>query len=176
VTTVYVPGTSEKDPTKIVMSLQANAAQNTTNATNIATNTANIATNASNISALQTKTDGYEAAWTTWSPTVTPSSGAFTTVSATGAYLAIGKLVHFTVTITITSVGTASGTMSIALPTGTAKRPAAVVAVETANVGLMGYGRIATGGSTIAAISRYDNSTYCQTNNVLTLTGIYEKA
>jgi hypothetical protein len=49
VTTVYVPGTSEKDSTKIVMSLQANAAQNTTNATNIATNTTNIATNTTNI-------------------------------------------------------------------------------------------------------------------------------
>jgi hypothetical protein len=115
-------------------------------------------------------------AWTTWTPTVTSGSGTFTTVSAAGSFLTLGKACWLTITITITAVGTAAGAMTIALPTGTAKRAAVLVAVETANVGLMGFGRIATGGSTIFAIERYDNSTYCQTNNVLTLSGVYELA
>lgn len=194
--TTYVPGTLETDPKKLVMSLQqlgpkldgniddtaTNTADITTNTTNIATNTANIATNTaniatntSNISTLQTKTSGYEAAWTTWAPTVVPGSGSFTTVSAAGAYLAIGKLVHFTVTITITTVGTAGGAMSIALPIGTAKRPAAVIAQETVTTGLVGFGRILTSGTSIVSILRYDNGSYIGAGNVVTLTGIYEQ-
>lgn len=115
------------------------------------------------------------AAWTTWTPTVVPAAGAFTTVAATGSYLAIGKLVLFTIEITITTVGTASGAMSFALPVGTAKRPAAVLANETATVGLMGYGRIASAGSTVFAIQKYDNSSYIGAGAKVVLTGFYEK-
>jgi len=58
---LYVPGTSEQDPSKVIMSLQlvagttsTNTTNITTNTTNIATNTTNIATNTTNITALQT--------------------------------------------------------------------------------------------------------------------------
>ena len=45
----YVPGTQEKDLSKVIMSIQAIGSLGDTNATNIATNTANIATNTANI-------------------------------------------------------------------------------------------------------------------------------
>jgi hypothetical protein len=46
---LYVPGTEETDPKKIIMSQQLVAGQTTTNTTAIATNTTNIATNTTNI-------------------------------------------------------------------------------------------------------------------------------
>jgi hypothetical protein len=114
-------------------------------------------------------------AWTVWTPTVTPGTGSFTTVSATGGYFAIGKLVNFSVTITITTAGTASGAMSIPLPIGTAARPAMAMVGETNVVGFSGYGRIASGATTIGVINKYDNTTFIGNGNVVTITGIYEQ-
>lgn len=48
-TEYYVPGTEEKDPKKVIMSLQQAHEKTATNTTDIATNTANIATNAADI-------------------------------------------------------------------------------------------------------------------------------
>lgn len=55
--------------------------------------------------------DDYEEG--TWSPTVTSSGGSITTYTASGTYTKIGRVVYLTATITITTVGTASGTMTI---------------------------------------------------------------
>jgi hypothetical protein len=140
-----------------------------TNTANIATNTANIATNTASIAA-------HEAAWTTWTPTVVPALGAFTTVAAAGAYLAIGKTVHFTVTITITTAGTAASDMSLALPIGTAKRDAAAVSIEIAAIGTMGFASIQSGGSSIMRIRRSDNSTWIASGRTVIVTGTYERA
>ena len=54
--------------------------------------------------------------WTSYTPTVTATSGTFTTVSAAGEYARIGKVctVHFT--ITITNNGTAGGGVLFTLP------------------------------------------------------------
>lgn len=114
-------------------------------------------------------------AWTTWAPTVVPQTGTITTSSAIGSFLVTDKLVQFTVTITITTVGTGANGMSIALPIGTAARPAAVVVMESAVAGGVGYGRIATGGTSITAIAKYDNTTYIIAGATVTLTGFYEQ-
>jgi len=103
--------------------------------------------------------------WTVWTPTVIPGAGAFTTVSATGGFFAIGKIVQFSVTITITTVGTAAGTMTIALPVGTAKRNAAVFAQDFGATGNVGFGRIIATQTTISSILKYDNSTYIAAGN-----------
>ena len=55
--------------------------------------------------------DDYEEG--TWSPTVTSSGGSITTYTASGTYTKIGRVVYLTATINITTVGTASGTMTI---------------------------------------------------------------
>lgn len=176
----YVPGTEEKDPAKVIMSLQqahTNTATNTTdiatNTANIATNTTNIATNTSAISALQTKTAGYEAAWTAYTPTISSQTGTITTSAATGAYLAIGKLVHFCVTVTITTAGTGAGNVILALPVGTSKRPFAIVGCETAINGKQQGGFGTTSGST-HTVRNYDVTTSIANGAVLTVTGFYE--
>lgn len=55
-------------------------------------------------------------AWTTYTPTVTASSGTPTTVSATGRYKIIGKTIVVQASATVTSVGTAINAMKISLP------------------------------------------------------------
>ncbi len=55
-------------------------------------------------------------AWSTYAPTITASVGAFTTVSATGRYWAMGKILHLQVEITITLAGTAASVIQCPLP------------------------------------------------------------
>lgn len=58
--------------------------------------------------------DDYEEG--TWTPTVTAGSGTFTTVSASGRYTKIGRLVVASVTIDITTNGTAATNILFTLP------------------------------------------------------------
>lgn len=51
-----------------------------------------------------------------WSATPAPASGSFTTISFTGTYTRIGRLVHAQAVFTITDKGTAAGTLLVALP------------------------------------------------------------
>ena len=60
-------------------------------------------------------------AWTTYSPVITPATGAFTTLTYTsqiGAYQQIGKVVHFRVLLVINAftIGTGAGNISVSLP------------------------------------------------------------
>ena len=52
----------------------------------------------------------------TYTPTITASSGTFTTVSATGSYYAFGRSCRFHAQITVTTVGSAAGTVLCTLP------------------------------------------------------------
>jgi ECM component-binding autotransporter adhesin len=200
---VYSPGTLETDPKKQNMALQqqassiktatadiatntadiatntANIATNTaniaTNTANIATNTTNIATNTTNIGALQTKTTGYEAAWTAYTPTITASSGTFTTTSASGRYKQIGKTVFVSMTITITTVGTASGGVNASLPATAGAGNYILSGRGNALSGNMLQGRIASAG-TIVTVNNYNNTSAIVAGEVLMLSGVYESA
>ena len=200
---VYSPGTLETDPKKQNMALQqqassiktatadiatntadiatntANIATNTadiaTNTANIATNTTNIATNTTNIGALQTKTTGYEAAWTAYTPTITASSGTFTTTSASGRYKQIGKTVFVSMTITITTVGTASGGVNASLPATAGAGNYILSGRSNALSGNMLQGRIASAG-TIVTVNNYNNTSAIVAGEVLMLSGVYESA
>lgn len=52
----------------------------------------------------------------TYTPTATPTSGTFTTASAIGSYTRIGRQMFVTVTLSITTNGTAAGAIDISLP------------------------------------------------------------
>ncbi len=45
-------------------------------------------------------------AWTAYTPNVVATAGAFTTVSATGAYFKFGRMVSVRIIVTITDIGT----------------------------------------------------------------------
>lgn len=108
--TVYAPGTEETDPKKQNMSLQQNAAANTTNATNIATNTANIATNTTNIATNTASINAINAAWTAYTPTITAQTGTFTgaTITSSARYKLIGKTCIVQGDILLTALGSGS--------------------------------------------------------------------
>jgi len=55
-------------------------------------------------------------AWTTYTPTLTSSSGTATTTSVTGRYIRIGKMCVVENDIYITNKGTAAGNMMVTLP------------------------------------------------------------
>ena len=58
--------------------------------------------------------DSYEEG--TYNPTITAATGSLTTVSATGNYTKVGRLVTFAVDITITNNGTGAGNIRSTLP------------------------------------------------------------
>lgn len=96
-------------------------------------------------------------AWTSYTPTVTASGGTFTLVTATGAYMRAGALVHARVKIVVTTVGTATGGIRFTLP------------VNTTIEQFLGHGRQDTGtghmlsvrwlNSSTAEAYKYDNTT-----------------
>lgn len=59
------------------------------------------------------------AAWESWTPTVTPDTGAFTTLgTVTAKYCRINKLFIGYISIAITTNGTAGGSIKFTFPTG----------------------------------------------------------
>ena len=101
--------------------------------------------------------DDYEEG--TWTPTVTSGSGSFTTVSATGTYVKIGKQVTTFTVVTITTAGTASGQINFTLPFTVASSPngsAVGAAIEASAVGITGV--TFTSSSTTGSIKKYDYS------------------
>jgi hypothetical protein len=79
---LYVPGTEETDPKKIIMSQQLVAGQTTTNTTAIATNTTNIATNTTNIATNTAAIAALNAA--TYVNSINSRTGAITLNSTSG--------------------------------------------------------------------------------------------
>lgn len=57
-------------------------------------------------------------AWTTFSPTITPNTGTFTSTSVTGRYKQIGKLYMVEYTVNIVNNGTAGTYYTLTLPNG----------------------------------------------------------
>lgn len=81
--------------------------------------------------------DDYEEG--TWTPVITASAGTFTSVAGSGTYTKIGRAVHITVSINITTLGTAAGGLIFTSP------------FTAANVG-NGGGRDTTTGNQLQAI------------------------
>lgn len=115
-----------------------------------------------------------QAAWTPYTPTVTPSSGAFTTVSASGRYKQIGKTVHVGLLVNITTNGTAAGNIQVSLPIQCSGLCYAAITGREVNVtGKMLQGYIA-GGSTAMYIWNYDNSYAGGTGYAFYISAVYE--
>lgn len=161
---VYIPGTEEKDPSKLVMSLRAIAEQ--------------LGTAQTDIDALQAQTTSYESAWTTYTPTITSQTGSFTTVSATGRYKQNGKTVFVEIDVTITTAGTAAGYLKATLPVTSASYYYVGSAFEYNSGGSKsGACIIAPGLSTTACVSRYaDGLTMIATGNSVAISLTYEAA
>jgi hypothetical protein len=105
------------------------------------------------------------AAWTSYTPTVTAVSGSYTTVSATGRYTRIGKLCAVVARVSITTNGTAAVATIITAPFTCASSSQTYNGSgrENLSTGLMLNCRIGSGDSVIY-IEQY-NAVYAGANN-----------
>jgi hypothetical protein len=114
--------------------------------------------------------------FTTYTPVITAGSGTFTTVSATGRYRRIGKLIFIQITITITTNGTAAGSVIATLPF-TALNLSGVTHVlagrALAPSGKMLQGQI-NSGVNFVNIENYDNTYPGADGQTLVVSGFYE--
>lgn len=115
-----------------------------------------------------------DSAWTAYTPTISATSGSFTTVSGSGRYKQIGKTVWFKATATITTNGTASGTLLMSLP----------ATAQAANAAF-GTGRDATAGGLCLWFNASTSNAYVQTTGgaypgadgrSISISGTYETA
>jgi len=112
--------------------------------------------------------------WTDFTPTITPGSGSFTAVSATGRYRKRGKSVDFAISVTITTNGTAAGNVTATLPVSrNTTVPQAAAGRES---GVTGKSLVAALNASNMNIFFYDNTYPGANGAVLNVTGVYEAA
>ena len=92
-------------------------------------------------------------AWTPYTPTITASVGAITTVSATGRYQTLGKTMFIEVDILVTTNGTGSGSLLVPLPSGSAKARTVICGRENVTSGLMLQAFIDASGTAFAVFT-----------------------
>jgi len=119
--------------------------------------------------------DDYEEG--TWTTTVTSQSGTITTSSFSGAkYTKIGNIVIITVTITITTVGTASGHCLFTLPfTGASVQQNGGYGMESNTNGAMLKGFLQASSSSMQ-ITQYNNASPFALGNgsIFNMNAIYQ--
>lgn len=173
----YVPGTQEKDLSKVIMSLQAIGSLGDTTSAAATTNTANIATNTAAIAA-------FSGAWAAWSPTFTMSTVGGTPITAatsgTGArYVQVGKMVVASLDATISNIGVGNnGAFIFSLPVTAfnASSPVGGSGVEVSTVGK--FVTVQLQDTTHATTKFYDNTSLLTGGNGtrVQLMAIYEAA
>lgn len=113
-------------------------------------------------------------AYTPYTPTVSASAGTFTTVSGSGRYKKRGRTVFLNIVVTITTVGTASGSVNVTLPfTPAAVRQ--VISGREVAAGKQINGYIPASTSTMQ-ILQYDAATAAASGATLVISGSYESA
>lgn len=117
-------------------------------------------------------------AWTSYTPTVTASSGSITTYSAAGWYSQSGKTIVVQGRVVITTVGTASGTTIVTLPVTAQTRTNAEwvgSALEGQSTGYGGWASVLSG-ATAVNLRNYNFGTFLGSNNIISFTVTYEVA
>lgn len=116
--------------------------------------------------------------WSVTTPTVTAFSGSFTSASATCRHKQIGKLVHFAMSVTITTNGTAAGYVQATLPVaaiaGGFKQ--VMAGKETGVIGFGLAGQINSGSSALIIVKNSDGTYPGANGHILEVTGTYEAA
>lgn len=119
--------------------------------------------------------DAVSTAWTAYTPTLTAGAGTFTTASAAGRYKQLGKTVLFSITVTITTNGTAAGFIGVTLPANSAAKEQAATGRENAAAGFVCGGVIGASTSQLL-LTKYDNTYPGGNGYSITMQGVYETA
>jgi hypothetical protein len=96
--------------------------------------------------------------WTAWTPTLSAGSGALTSAVAHGRYKQLGKVVHFSVEIQITTNGTASLFLGFTLPVPAILNGQAFTFAATLVSGVACKGTIQPNLPNAGYIARWDNT------------------
>ena len=117
------------------------------------------------------------AAWTSYSPTITASSGSYTTASANGNYTRVGKLCVLRLRGLITTVGTGTNPVfSLPFTAATTTNGRFTGAIrENAATGLSGTATIDSAATTLSTF-RYDNGAFSGSGYDYSITISYEVA
>lgn len=133
----------------------------------VGTNTTQIATTAMIQSEIANKR-----AWTNYTPTITPTSGTFTSISATGRYMVMFGICFVQMTVTVTTKGTGTFPMA-SLPFAALSGAADMnMVARDGATGTMGYGLI-TGGLSSVYIAGYNASDLSNTGAIIYINGSY---
>jgi hypothetical protein len=115
-------------------------------------------------------------AWVSYSPTVSASSGSFTTLVTNASYCQIGKTVHLAVSVGITNAGTASGALQVTLPV-TAKTGIIAVGSGRENSSTGNQLQVYIAGTTSSCeVWQYNNSSTVATGRTVLFSLTYEAA
>jgi len=115
-------------------------------------------------------------AWVAYSPTVTATSGSFTTLVTNASYCQIGKTVHLAVSIGITTAGTATGGINVTLPV-TAKTGSIAVGSGRENSSTGNQLQVFIAGATgTCQIWQYNNATTIASGRTVLVSLTYEVA
>lgn len=130
------------------------------------------------LSAAQGGTGNDGGTWTTYAPTITAQSGTITTVGAvTGRYRQIGKTVHVSLTIPITTNGTGAVSVAATLPVSPAASfDYAMAGHARAVSGKMLKAFILPSSPTFLLIRNYDDTYPASNGEILAVSGFYEAA
>lgn len=112
-------------------------------------------------------------AWTTYTPTVTATSGTFTSVTATGKYMVAFGICFVQISLTITTAGTGTyPILTLPLPALAGSSGYPLLAKAAGVAATTGSSRI-TGTLTSTAPSRYDNTDWTTNGEIILISGSY---
>lgn len=116
------------------------------------------------------------AVWETYTPTVTASSGTFTTLTINSARWArIQKLIWLTLDLSVTAIGTAANELRFTVPTGLTAISAQRTMGYWREVAVSGETGVVQGFSTTNfEMRRYDNGAYLTNGDRYYITIFYE--
>ena len=93
--------------------------------------------------------------WTSYTPTITATTGSPTTITPTGGYIRIGKACIYRFRVVVTNVGTATGNMLITLPFAASAARQIGTSFDSGLTGYSGFAYINDSG--VMAAKSYDN-------------------
>jgi hypothetical protein len=118
-------------------------------------------------------TEALTSGWQSWTPTITPASGAFTSVTLnSAAYYETEKNIDFVIKLTINTNGTAAGNISFTLPPPFSANYGSAVGRESPN---NGKALICVCSGATGVITFYDNSYPGADGSVIQVTGSFTR-
>jgi hypothetical protein len=109
---------------------------------------------------------------TSFAPVVTSQTGSITSYTSSSSYYRIGKLVFWTINVTLTNAGTGAGVLYATMPF-TASAFGIGFGEEFAAVGFDVMGKVSSGSNTLG-ITKMDRTTAIATGNGFRVTGTYQ--